>query len=62
MFKEKNFDESGNLIIPKDAFKNEQKWKLSMSWVICIICSSFANSLPHESQDFIDELNRVVIE
>ncbi len=32
MFKEKNFDESGNLIIPKDAFKNEHipkgEWKV----------------------------------
>ena len=32
MFKEKNFDESGNLIIPKDAFKNEVipkgEWKV----------------------------------
>ena len=32
MFKEKNFDESGNLIIPKDAFKNIEitkgEWKV----------------------------------
>ena len=45
--------------MPSQWHFSEQKWKLSMSWVICIICSSFANSLPHESQDFMRDSHRL---
>ena len=60
MFKEKNFDESGNLIIPKDAFKNEHipkgEWKVK-----CPDCGHVIRMKTWRSSTKCKQCRRVIV-